>query len=85
MGGRVRAINYLFVGCSNTLGEFESGTVAAWLGAVPSVLIDGIGSLMVALIWMLLFPDLRKIDRSEPAPECDIKTQTEQEGTRCTF
>ncbi len=65
--GRVSAINYLFVGSSNTLGEFESGTVAAWLGAVPSVLIGGVGSLLVAGIWMLLFPDLRRIDRFEPA------------------
>ena len=48
MRGRVSAINYLFVGSSNTLGEFESGAVAAWLGAVPSVLIGGFGSLLVA-------------------------------------
>ncbi len=74
MRGRVSAINYLFVGSSNTLGEFESGTVAAWLGAVPSVLIGGIGSLLVALIWMFLFPDLRKIDRYESADERDVKT-----------
>jgi MFS family permease len=67
MRGRVSAINYLFVGSSNTLGEFESGTVAALLGAVPSVLIGGIGSLVVAGAWMLLFPDLRRIDRFEPA------------------
>ncbi len=67
MRGRVSAINYLFVGSSNTLGEFESGTVAAWLGAVPSVLIGGFGSLVVAATWMGLFPDLRKIDRFEPA------------------
>ncbi len=67
MRGRVSAINYLFVGSSNTLGEFESGTVAALLGAVPSVLIGGIGSLLVASAWMLLFPDLRRIDRFEPA------------------
>jgi MFS family permease len=65
--GRVSAINYLFVGSSNTLGEFESGTVAAWLGLVSSVLIGGLGSLLIAGIWMLLFPDLRRIDRFEPA------------------
>ena len=65
--GRVSAINYLFVGSSNTLGEFKSGVVAAWLGAVPSVVIGGLGSLLVAGIWMLLFPDLRRIDRYEPA------------------
>jgi len=67
--GRVSAINYLFVGSSNTLGEFESGTVAAWLGVVPSVLIGGFGSLLIAGIWMLLFPDLRRIDRFEPADQ----------------
>ena len=63
MRGRVNAINYLFVGSSNTLGEFESGAVAAWLGAVPSVLIGGIGSLLVAALWMVLFPELRHVDR----------------------
>jgi hypothetical protein len=67
MRGRVSAINSLFVGSSNTLGEFESGLVAAWLGAVPSVLIGGLGSLLVAATWMGLFPDLRRIDRFEPA------------------
>ena len=67
--GRVGAINYLFVGSSNTLGEFESGLVAAWLGAVPSVLIGGLGSLLVAATWIALFPDLRRIDRFEPADE----------------
>ena len=69
MRGRVSAINYLFVGSSNTLGEFESGTVAAWLGAVVSVLIGGFGSLLIAGLWMLLFPDLRRIDRYEPPEE----------------
>jgi MFS family permease len=72
--GRVSAINYLFVGSSNTLGEFESGLVAAWLGAVPSVLIGGLGSLLVAGIWMVLFPDLRRIDRFEPADEMKART-----------
>jgi len=67
--GRVSAINYLFVGASNTLGEFESGMIAAWLGTVPSVVIGGIGSLLVAATWMLLFPDLRRIDRFEPADD----------------
>lgn len=69
MRGRVGAINYLFVNSSNTLGEFESGAVAAWLGAVTSVLIGGIGSLLVAATWATVFPDLRRIDRFEPADE----------------
>jgi len=72
--GRVSAINYLFVGSSNTLGEFESGLVAAWLGAVPSVVIGGLGSLLVASIWMLLFPDLRRIDRYDPADRKQTRT-----------
>ena len=67
MRGRVSAINYFFVGSSNTLGEFESGTVAAWLGAVPSVLIGGFGSLLIAGLWMVIFPALRRVDRFEPA------------------
>jgi hypothetical protein len=74
MRGRVSAVNYLFVGSSNTLGEFESGTVAAWLGPIASVLIGGFGSLMIAGIWMLLFPDLRRIDRFEPADAKETKT-----------
>src|SRR5215475_1887255 len=72
--GRVSAINYLFVGSSNTLGEFESGLIAAWLGAVPSVVIGGLGSLLVAGIWMMLFPDLRRIDRFEPADREQART-----------
>src|SRR6185437_4357131 len=71
--GRVSAVNYLFVGSSNTLGEFESGAVAAWLGAVSSVLIGGLGSLLIAAIWMLIFPDLRRIDRFEPADAKEAK------------
>ena len=67
--GRVSAINYLLVGSSNTLGEFESGLVASWFGAVASVMIGGVGSLLVAAIWMGLFPALRKVDRFEPADD----------------
>ncbi len=72
--GRVSAINYLFVGSSNTLGEFESGLVAAWLGVVPSVVIGGVGSLLVAAVWMVLFPDLQRIDRYEPADREQMRT-----------
>ncbi len=67
MRGRVSAINYLFVNTSNTLGEFESGLIASWLGAVPSAFIGGLGSLLVAAIWMMIFPDLRRLDRFQPA------------------
>jgi MFS family permease len=74
MRGRVSAINYLFVGSSNTLGEFESGTVAAWLGAVPSVLIGGVGSLVIAAAWMLMFPSLRRLDRFRAADNTEVGT-----------
>ena len=67
MRGRVGAINYLFVGASNTLGEFRAGAIAAVIGAVPSALVGGVGSLLVAVVWMMLFPSLRRIDRYEPA------------------
>jgi hypothetical protein len=60
MRGRVGAINSLFIGTSNQLGEFESGMTAGLLGATPAVLIGGVGTIAVALIWMRLFPGLRK-------------------------
>ena len=65
MRGRVAAVNMLFIGSSNQLGEFESGTLAGFLGAVPAVVIGGIGTLAVAWIWMALFPQLRRLDQVE--------------------
>lgn len=65
MRGRVSAVNALFIGTSNQLGEFESGTTAALFGTVPAVLIGGIGTIGVALLWMRLFPSLRRIDALE--------------------
>jgi MFS family permease len=62
MRGRVSAVNFLFIGCSNQLGEFESGVTAAWLGAVPAVLIGGIGTLLVVILWAWRFPSLRRVD-----------------------
>ena len=62
MRGRVNAVNFLFIGTSNQLGEFESGMLAGLLGAVPSGVIGGIGTILVALLWMRLFPALRKAD-----------------------
>ena len=67
MRGRVSAVNALFFGTSNQLGEFESGVVAAWIGVVPSVIVGGIGTLAVVLLWMRLFPDLARFDRLESA------------------
>ena len=61
MRGRVSAVHSLFTGTSNQLGAFESGLAAALFGPVPAVLIGGIGTIAVAALWMLLFPDLRRI------------------------
>ncbi len=60
MRGRVGAVHSLFTGTSNQLGEFESGLLAAALGAVAAVLIGGVGTLGVALLWMYRFPELRR-------------------------
>jgi MFS family permease len=62
MRGRVSAVNSLFLGASNELGEFESGLTAQWWGAVRAVVIGGIGSLAVTGIWSVFFPSLRRAD-----------------------
>lgn len=61
--GRVSAVNSIFIGASNQLGEFESGATAAWLGPVGSVLLGGIGTVVVAVCWLRLFPALARRDR----------------------
>ncbi|MDS7598081.1 MFS transporter [Agrobacterium tumefaciens] len=63
--GRVNAVNSVFVGASNELGEFRAGTMAHVIGAVPAVVIGGAGTLAVAVIWALGFSKLRKIDSLE--------------------
>jgi len=63
MLGRVMSVNSMFSGSSGTLGEFRAGAMAAWLGAVPSALIGGVGVVLVALAWMRLFPALRNVER----------------------
>ena len=63
MRGRVNAVDMLFIGVSNELGEFESGFTAQWFGTVPAVVIGGIGTLVVIGIWAWLFPELRKADQ----------------------
>ena len=65
MRGRVSAVNLLFIVTSNQLGEFESGTLAAAVGTTPAVVLGGLGTLLVAAVWMRLFPSLRRLDRLE--------------------
>ncbi|HVI91819.1 MAG TPA: MFS transporter [Dongiaceae bacterium] len=63
MRGRVAAVNSIFIGASNQLGEFESGVTAAWFGTVPAVVLGGIGTLIIVALWIKLFPPLAKRDR----------------------
>lgn len=63
MRGRVSALNSLFVGASNQLGDFRAGVIAALVGTVPAVLLGGAATIVVALVWMRLFPALRRTDR----------------------
>jgi len=66
MRGRVSAVNSIFIGASNQLGEFESGATAALMGPVASVVVGGIGTIAVALAWIRLFPSLAKRDELAP-------------------
>ena len=68
MRGRVSAVNSVFIGASNQLGEFESGMMAAWFGTVPSVAIGGLGTLLIVGLWMRLFPSLVRRDKLQ----CDL-------------
>jgi MFS family permease len=71
MRGRVSAVNSVFIGASNQLGEFESGILAAGIGIVPSVVVGGIGTIIIAGVWMRLFPSLLRRDQlhsQDPIP-----------------
>jgi MFS family permease len=63
MRGRVSAVNMVFIGASNELGEFESGVTAQWFGTVPSVVLGGVGTLAVVALWAWRFPKLARVDR----------------------
>lgn len=71
--GRVNAVEMIFIGASNELGQFESGVTAALIGSVPAVILGGVGSIIVTVLWAVLFPDLRNVDHlagaGEPIPE----------------
>ena len=63
--GRVNAVEMVFISGSNELGAFESGIAAALIGAVPAVVLGGVATICIAVIWARLFPDLRDVDRLE--------------------
>jgi hypothetical protein len=62
MRGRVSSVNMVFIGASNEVGQFESGFTAQWFGAVPAVVLGGLGTLLVVALWTVLFPALRRIN-----------------------
>jgi hypothetical protein len=63
MRGRVSAVAFVFISASNELGDFESGATAAWWGTVAAIVAGGAGTVGITLLWSLLFPGLRKVDR----------------------
>ncbi len=63
MRGRVGAVNFLFINASNQLGQFESGLTAALMGTVPAAVFGGVGTVLIAFLWMKLFPSLLKVER----------------------
>ncbi|WP_160692532.1 MFS transporter [Clostridium sp. C2-6-12] len=65
MRGRVSSVNMIFIGTSNQLGEFESGITASLFGTVPATLIGGIGTIVVVMLWMKLFPSILNVDKFE--------------------
>jgi MFS family permease len=68
MRGRVNAVNSIFINTSNQLGEFESGMLAAWLGAVNATVLGGLGTLVVVGLWMAMFPTLRRRQKLHVEP-----------------
>jgi Transmembrane secretion effector len=71
MRGRVNAVDMVFIGASNELGEFESGLAAQWFGAVPAVVLGGIGAIVVTVLWAWIFPELRRADSLNRAGSVD--------------
>jgi MFS family permease len=86
MRGRVSAVNSLFVGASNELGEFESGLTAQWWGAVRATLFGGVGALVVSGLWSVMFPSLRQADQLTSAALLGrTRTGTEPEPEAATL
>jgi len=63
MRGRVSAVEMIFIGASNEIGQFESGLTAQWFGAVPAVILGGVGTLLITALWAWNFPELRRVER----------------------
>ena len=66
MRGRVSAVNMVFIGASNEVGQFESGITAQWFGTVPAVVLGGVGTIAIVVLWAWLFPVLRRVEERIP-------------------
>ncbi len=78
MRGRVNAVDMIFIGASNELGQFESGLTAHWFGTVPSVVLGGLGTILVTGLWAWFFPALRNTQSLLPDP---VEAENEKEAT----
>jgi MFS family permease len=79
MRGRVSSVTFLFISCSNELGELESGLTARWLGAVGSVVFGGVGTLLVVLGSTFVFPEIGRLGRLHELKAAEIARATEEE------
>jgi MFS family permease len=75
MRGRVSAVNMVFIGASNEVGQFESGITAQWFGAVPSVILGGAGTIAIVILWAWLFPELRRVNELKPARDAAVSVK----------
>ena len=78
--GRVSAVNSVFIGASNELGEFESGLTAAWWGIVPAVVAGGVATLAVAVAWTRLFPGMWHLDRFPQSEDAAGRSEQPADG-----
>ena len=83
MRGRVMAVDMVFIGTSNELGQFESGLTAQWFGTVPAVVLGGVGTLLVIALWAWIFPDLRRL-RSLDTLKTALAESDREEGEGLT-
>jgi hypothetical protein len=81
MRGRVSAVNMVFVGASNEIGQFESGITAQWFGAVPAVVLGGVGTMLIVLAWAWMFPSLRGLDKLVAQEPVAALARASSEGT----
>lgn len=78
MRGRVMAVDMVFIGTSNELGQFESGLTAQWFGTVPAVVLGGVGTLLVIALWAWIFPDLRRLRSLDTLKTAQAETDMEE-------